>query len=107
MLYIMTVHFREGLREAGSEGKISQEVIEEQFAIVLSRDYASLLGLYVRMCGACICVLSLYLCILMPILLILWYYSHCQYHCVCVTIWIHCVLSYDTRLCAIIMLTHT
>ena len=41
--------FREGLCEAGSEEKISQEVIEEQFAIVLSRDYASLLGLYVNL----------------------------------------------------------
>ena len=29
---------------AGDEGEISQEVIDEQFAIVLSRDYASLIG---------------------------------------------------------------
>lgn len=29
----------------GDEGEISQEVIDEQFAIVLSRDYASLIGI--------------------------------------------------------------
>lgn len=33
------------LYSAGDEGEISQEVIDEQFAIVLSRDYASLLGI--------------------------------------------------------------
>ena len=36
---------REGIMYgAGDEGEISQEVIDEQFAIVLSRDYASLIG---------------------------------------------------------------
>ena len=33
---------------AGDEGEISQEVIDEQFAIVLSRDYASLIGTCVQ-----------------------------------------------------------
>ena len=42
------VYIRVGLCEAGSEGKISEEVIEEQFAIVLSRDYASLLGVFIH-----------------------------------------------------------
>lgn len=32
--------------ESGSDGEISQEVVDEQFAIFLSRDYASLLGMY-------------------------------------------------------------
>ena len=40
----MYVYLREGLH---GEGEISQEVIEEQFAVVLSRDYAGLLGTYV------------------------------------------------------------
>ena len=38
---------REGIMHgAGDDGEISQEVIDEQFAIVLSRDYATLIGRY-------------------------------------------------------------
>ena len=36
--------------ESGSDGEISQEVVDEQFAIFLSRDYASLLGMYACTC---------------------------------------------------------
>lgn len=42
-------HFREEMFESGSDGEISQEVVDEQFAIFLSRDYASLLGMHIFM----------------------------------------------------------
>ena len=42
-------HFREEMFESGSDGEISQEVVDEQFAIFLSRDYASLLGMHMFM----------------------------------------------------------
>lgn len=42
--------------ESGSDGEISQEVVDEQFAIFLSRDYASLLGMYVLQHTVCLCI---------------------------------------------------
>ena len=49
---------------AGDEGEISQEVIDEQFAIVLSRDYASLIGtrlVAVKLYEMCDQLVSIYL----------------------------------------------